>query len=58
MTNLGKTREEIIFELLISINQGNSDYLRDYGKATPRVDLAIDQYNVLVEKGIIVEDGK
>ena len=56
MTNLGKTKEEIIYELLVSINQGNSDYLRASGKATPRVDLAIAQYEALVDRGVITEE--
>lgn len=56
MTNLNKTKEEIIYELLISINQGNSDYLRSDGEATPRVDLAISQYEALVKRGIIIEE--
>ena len=56
MTNLKKSREEIIYELLISINQGNSDYLRSDGEATPRVDLAIAQYEALVKRGIITEE--
>lgn len=48
-TNLGKTKEEIIFELLKSLNQGNIGY------AETRVDKAIEQYKQLVRKGIIVE---
>lgn len=55
MTNLMKTREQIIYELLISINRGNSDYLRSNGEATPRVDLAIAQYEALVKRNIIKE---
>ena len=55
MTNLNRTKEEIIFELLISINQGNSDYARRDGKATPRIKLAIDQYIELVANGVIKE---
>ncbi|MEE1255564.1 MAG: hypothetical protein UHN47_03505 [Lachnospiraceae bacterium] len=56
MTNLNKSREEIIYELLISINQGNSDYLRSDGEATPRIDLAIAQYDALVKRGVIKEE--
>lgn len=48
-TNLGKTKEEIIYELLLSINRGNTGYCAD------RVDLAITQYNYLVQKNIIIE---
>lgn len=55
MTNLNKTKEEIIYELLLSINQGNSDYARRDYKASPRIELAIDQYKILVEKGIVKE---
>lgn len=50
MTNLNKTREEIIYELVLSLNNGNSSYVND------RVELAIDQYDKLVEKDIIKED--
>lgn len=46
-TNLGKTKEEIIYELLISLNRGNSGY------AYERVQKAIDQYQKLVSAGII-----
>lgn len=48
-TNLGKTREEIIFELLKSLNQGNSGYVGE------RADKAIMQYNQLVNRNVIVE---
>lgn len=47
MTNLNKTREEIVYELLISLNHGNSSYVQD------RVRLAIDQYDELVQRGIV-----
>ena len=56
MTNIKKSKEEIIYELLISINQGNSDYLRSGEEATPRIDLAIAQYNALVKRGIVKEE--
>jgi hypothetical protein len=49
-TNLGKTKEEIIFELLKSLNQGNSGYVDG------RIDKAIEQYDDLVSEGIIVEE--
>ena len=42
-------KEDIIFELLLSLNRGNSGY------AVERVDTAIRQYKQLVEKGIIDE---
>lgn len=48
-TNLGKTKEEIIFEIVLSMNKGNIKY---YGS---RVCEAIDQYDELVRRGIIVE---
>ena len=48
-TNLGKTREEIIFEILLSLNKGNSECV-DY-----RVSNAIRQYNQLVKNGFVVE---
>lgn len=46
-TNLGKTKEEIIYELLISLNRGNSGYVGE------RVQNAIDQYQKLVRAEII-----
>ena len=49
-TNLGKTKEEIIFELLLSLNKGNSGYIDD------RIYKAIEQYDYLVSEGIIVEE--
>jgi hypothetical protein len=50
MTNLNKTREEIIYELVLSLNKGDSYY------AMQRIDFAIDQYNQLVKNGIVKED--
>lgn len=47
MTNLNKEREEIIYELLLSLNNGNACYVDD------RVRIAIDQYNQLVENKIV-----
>lgn len=49
MTNFNKEREEIIYELVLSLNKGDSYY------AMQRVDLAIEQYNALVKNGIITE---
>lgn len=49
MTNLNKEREEIIYELLLSLNSGASCY------ADTRVETAIAQYNSLVENKIITE---
>ena len=55
-TNLNKTKEEIVYELLLSLNNGDSYYVQNDGSAMPRISLAIAQYNALVEKGIIVEE--
>lgn len=55
MTNLGKSREEIIFELVKSLNQGDSFYVTRDGLGTPRVDVAIRQYDAMVAAGIVVE---
>jgi len=44
---MDKTKEEIIFELLLSINKGGG------GALSLNVDVAISQYNKLVEKGVI-----
>jgi len=55
MTNLNKTREEIIYELLISLNQGDCGYLWVGKEATPKIDLAIAQYDALVKRGVIKE---
>jgi hypothetical protein len=43
-----KTKEEIIYELLISLNQGNCGYI------DCRVDYAIRQYEQLIDK--VIED--
>ena len=48
-TNLGLTKEEIIMNLLTSLNEGDTEY---YAR---RVQMAITQYEELVENGIIVE---
>ena len=56
MTNLNKTKEEIIFELVLSLNKGDSGYATGYGSDdSPRVENAIIQYNALVKAGIIKE---
>ena len=49
MTNLNKTREEIIYELVLSLNKGDSYY------AVQRIDFAIEQYNALVKNKIVTE---
>lgn len=50
MTNLGKTKAEIIVELVLSLNKGDSYYIDE------RVNIAVEQYDKLVEKGIIKEE--
>ena len=49
MTNLNKTKEEIIYELLISLNNGNNATMYE------RVKYAKVQYSQLVEEGIVKE---
>ena len=49
MTNLNKTKEEIIYELVLSLNNGDSGYV------DKRVDYAIEQYEQLIQKGIVRE---
>ena len=48
-TNLGKTKAEIILDILLSINKGDTSY--NYS----RVNEAINQYDELVKRGIIIE---
>lgn len=55
MTNLNKTKEEIIFELVLSLNRGDSGFLWSCGKADQRIKAAISQYESFVEEGIIKE---
>ena len=50
MTNLNKTKAEIIYELVLSLNKGDSYYVNK------RVDVALDQYNKLVARGFIKEE--
>jgi hypothetical protein len=50
MTNTGKTRAEVILDLVLSMNRGNSGYIND------RVVEAIAQYQQLVNAGIIEEE--
>lgn len=49
MTNLNKTREEVIYELVLSLNNGNCSYIGD------RVEIAIRQYDEFVRHGVIKE---
>lgn len=49
MTNLNKEKEEIIYELLLSLNNGDSCY------ASERVEIAMAQYDTLVKNNIITE---
>ena len=44
------TKEEIILQLVLSLNRGNS------GGAYDRVGYAVRQYEQLVERGIIKEE--
>ena len=46
------TKEEIILQLVLSLNRGNS------GGAYDRVNYAITQYKQMVERGIIKEEGQ
>lgn len=43
---LEKEREEVILEILLSLNNGNCNY----PDANSRVELAIEMYNVFIEK--------
>ena len=52
VTNIGKTKAEIILDLIMSLNAGDSSYV---APASHRIDLAIEQYNQLVKAGIIEE---
>lgn len=56
MTNLNKTREEIIYELVLSLNKGDSYHATLNYEASPRINLAIEQYNFLVDRGIVIEN--
>lgn len=47
---LNKSREEIIYELLLSLNQGDSGYYDE------RVGIAISQYNALIHKGVLPDE--
>ena len=49
MTNLNKTKEEIIYELLISLNNGNNATMYE------RLKYAKVQYSQLVEEVIVKE---
>ena len=52
VTNIVKTKAEIILYLVMSLNAGDSSYVKP---ASHRVDVAIEQYNELVRRGIIKE---
>lgn len=47
MTYLDKTKNQIIYELLLSLNEGNVGYVDS------RVDYAVQQYEQLRQKGIV-----
>lgn len=51
-TNLGKTKSQIIYELLLSINNGNPHVKMNTIEC---VNSAKEQYERLVKEGIIVE---
>ena len=51
-TNLGKTKEQIIYEILLSLNTGNSYYVQD---EQDRIWFAEYQYKKLVKEGIVQE---
>lgn len=51
-TNLGKTKEQIIYEILLSLNTGNSYYVQGEQE---RIWLAEYQYKKLVKEGIVQE---
>ena len=51
MTNLGKTREEIIYEIVLSLSKGNNGSI----DAVYRVNRAIEYYEELKRKEIIYE---
>ena len=53
-TNIGKTKEEIIYEILLSLNTGDSYYVKG---TEDRVRLAKYQYERLVNEGVIEELG-
>ena len=53
-TNLGKTKEEIIYELLLSLNAGDNYYVRS---TDDRIQLVKHQYERLVDEGVIEELG-
>lgn len=53
-TNLGKTKEEIIYEILLSLNAGDSYYVKG---TEDRIWLAKYQYERLVNERVIKELG-
>ena len=50
IANTGKTKEEIILDLVMSLNRG------DCGTIADRPYYAIEQYNRLINKGILEEE--
>lgn len=50
MTNIGKTKAEVILDLVLSLNRGNS------GSIESRPRFAEQQYKELVGRGIIKEE--
>lgn len=56
-TNINKTRSEIIYELVLSLNKGDSYYALNGNNGDPRIKLAIAQYDALVRCGVLEERG-
>lgn len=52
MTNIGKTKAEIVLELVLALNRGDSCGVEN------RVRWALMQYDDMVERGIIVEENE
>lgn len=54
-TNLGKTKAEIVYEIVLSLNAGNSGNIWSIYSNDDRVGNALLIYNKLVDKGVVVE---
>ena len=52
---MAKTKEEIIYELVLSLNISGQGYVTEHGDGSPRINNAIAQYEAFVKKGIIKE---
>lgn len=53
MTNLGMTKEEMIYQFVISLNKGG---YADKAYAEQIVEEAIDEYDTLVKNGVVKEE--